>query len=186
MIYYIADTHFGHERIIQLNNRPFANIDEMKEVLINNWNRKAGKDDLVYIVGDFSMRSREHPVGILKRLNGHKILIEGNHDYKMLKDPKFRECFEEICQIKNTADNGRQVTLCHYPIIEWPNYFRNSYLVYAHIHNNTKNNAYRCMREEPRALNAGVDINNFEPVTLDEMIVNNKIFNETHPWMPNS
>lgn len=34
MIYYIADTHFGDERIMKLSKRPFSDVDEMNKVLI--------------------------------------------------------------------------------------------------------------------------------------------------------
>ena len=175
-IYYIADTHFGHGNIIRLSNRPFSNVDEMNEIMIRNWNNCVGKDDTVYIVGDFAFKSAEHPVGILSQLNGHKVLIKGNHGGKNLKDPAFRKQFDEICDRKTIYDNNRMVVIDHFPIIEWDGFFRGSYLVYGHIHNNTSNFAYKCMKELDNALNAGVDINNFMPVTLDELIVNNKIF----------
>ena len=37
-IFYIADTHFGHQNIILFDNRPFFSIEEMERELINNWN----------------------------------------------------------------------------------------------------------------------------------------------------
>ena len=72
------------------------------------------------------------------------------------------------------------VVIDHFPLIEWDGFFRGTYLVYGHIHNNTGNFAYKCMKELDNALNAGVDINNFMPVTLDEMITNNKNFKSKH------
>jgi calcineurin-like phosphoesterase family protein len=175
-IFYIADTHFGHANIIRLNNRPFYNIDEMDRILIENWNSRVQKDDIVYILGDFAFKSINHPAGILNKLNGRKILIKGNHDGRSLKDLAFRKHFEEICDMKTIWDNNRMVVISHFPMVEWDGFFRGSYHVYGHIHNNTSNFAYKCMRELDNALNAGVDINNFMPVTLDELIVNNKNF----------
>ena len=179
-IFYIADTHFGHANIIRLNNRPFSNVDEMNRVMIENWNSRAHKDDIVYIDGDFAFKSSNHAVDILDKLNGRKVLIKGNHDGRNLKDPAFRKHFEEICDRKTINDNGRMVVIDHFPLIEWDGFFRGTYLVYGHIHNNTSNFAYKCMKELDNALNAGVDINNFMPVTLDEMITNNKNFKSKH------
>lgn len=70
MIYYTSDLHFGHKNIIQLTSRPFSSVEEMDEVLIKNWNSKVTKNDLVYILGDFTWyNSAEKNLKILERLN---------------------------------------------------------------------------------------------------------------------
>lgn len=50
-----------------------------------------------------------------------------------------------------------------------------SYHIYGHIHGN-KNEAYEFMRTKERALNAGCMINNYTPVSLRELIENNRRF----------
>ena len=49
MIYYTADQHFGHSNVILFCDRPFKNVIEMDETLINNWNNVVSDDDIVYI-----------------------------------------------------------------------------------------------------------------------------------------
>ena len=175
-IFYMADPHLGHSNIIRLSHRPFISVNEMNWAIINNWNSRVTNEDTVYLLGDFSFKSVDNPYDFIKRLKGKKILIKGNHDGKALRDPNFRACFEEICDVKTIVDNNRMVVLSHFPMIEWDGFFRGSYHVYGHIHNNTTNFAYKCMSQLDNALNAGVDINQFMPVTLDELIVNNRIF----------
>lgn len=85
MIYYISDLHFGHLRCIKMDKRPFSSIEEMDRILIENWNNKVNEEDDVYILGDFSYKSKIDPVEYLKQLKGHKHLIVGNHDLKLIK-----------------------------------------------------------------------------------------------------
>lgn len=76
----IADTHFGHEKIIRYCNRPFRTVEEMDETLIKNWNETVSKKDTVLVLGDFALGTKEYIENITKKLNGNKILILGNHD----------------------------------------------------------------------------------------------------------
>ena len=65
-------------------------------------------------------------------------------------------------------------------MVEWKNSrkegtSRLGYLIYGHIHNNIRPE-YKLLFETSNALNAGVDINDFEPVTFDELVYNNEQF----------
>lgn len=77
----------------------------------------------------------------------------------------------------HVIDGKNHICLCHFPIAEWNGFYKGHYHIYAHIHNNT-NDVYYFMKKYDRALNAGCMINNYMPVTLDELIENNRIFRE--------
>ena len=79
-IYFIADTHFGDERILRYENRPFESAENMDCRLIDRWNKVVGQEDTVYLLGDFGADGYESK--ILAELNGKKILVKGNHDTK--------------------------------------------------------------------------------------------------------
>lgn len=53
MKYYISDLHFDHTNVIKFDNRPFKDVEEMNNTLINNWNSVVKKSDIVYVLGDF-------------------------------------------------------------------------------------------------------------------------------------
>lgn len=173
MIYYTADLHLGHANVIRHDGRPYDSLEEMDETLIENWNSRVRKNDEVFVVGDFCFRGDSKLY--LKRLNGIKHLIIGNHDTALLKDKQALAYFATVDQIRDIRDYGKHIVLCHYPIAEWNGYYHGSYLVYGHIHNN-KNKAYEFMKNEERALNAGCMINQYTPVTFEELIVNNTNF----------
>ena len=52
--YFIADTHFGDERIRRYENRPFSTVSEMDSEMIKRWNETITSDDTVYVLGDFT------------------------------------------------------------------------------------------------------------------------------------
>ena len=79
-IYFIADTHFGEERIRKYENRPFENTEHMDRELIKRWNETVAPEDTVYLLGDFGADGCEEQ--ILAQLSGKKILLKGNHDTK--------------------------------------------------------------------------------------------------------
>lgn len=77
-IWFTADHHFGHARIIELAARPFASVEAMDELMIEKWNARVAPGDLVYHVGDFAFVDH---IPYLSRLKGQKRLIVGNHDH---------------------------------------------------------------------------------------------------------
>ena len=78
MIYYISDLHFYHANIIKLCERPFKSVEDMNNILINNWNKTVMNDDTVYFLGDFSFKCNQNQADkILEQLNGKKYFIKG-------------------------------------------------------------------------------------------------------------
>ena len=79
-VFLISDTHFGDDRILRYENRPFASVEEMDKAIIENWNSMVSKEDTVFHLGDVSSYEPERISEILAALNGKKVLIMGNHD----------------------------------------------------------------------------------------------------------
>ena len=75
MIYFISDTHFCHSNIIKYCDRPFKDVKEMNETIINNWNNIVTNEDIVYHLGDFCLSTDDEIKNIFNRLNGTIILI---------------------------------------------------------------------------------------------------------------
>lgn len=78
----ISDTHFFHEKIIALGQRPFSSVAEMNETLIARWNQVVPEEGVVLHLGDFSHDDvpAEQLREIRSRLNGDVHLTLGNHD----------------------------------------------------------------------------------------------------------
>lgn len=179
MVYFTADPHFGHDNIIKGCNRPYDNVQEMNFDMIQKWNRKITKCDTVYILGDMFFRCETPPECILSQLNGQKHLIVGNHDSSWMKKMDVNKYFLSVNNMLETSFKTGSATICHYPMVTWNNQHK-TYMIHGHIHNDTESDYWHLLCSNPRILNAGVDINNFEPVTLEELIRNNEEFKRKH------
>ena len=171
MIYFTADTHFGHENVLWMCERPFATIEEMNSALIENWNGRVKGNDTVYIMGDMFFRCAE-PEPILQRLKGKKHLIVGNHDGSWMQKVALGDYFESVNTLLETTDGRHGLTLCHYPMLSWK-HAQKTYMIHGHIHNDTRADFWPLLCARGHVLNAGVDINDFRPVTFDELVENN-------------
>lgn len=126
--FYISDLHLNHSKIIEFSpNRMGKDSEEHDELLIQEWNKYVSKRDKVWVLGDvaFGLKGLEK----VKRLNGHKDLIRGNHD--MLSTKTYLEYFNQVYGI--VKDRG--LWLSHAPI--HPNELRNKINVHGHVHNET-------------------------------------------------
>lgn len=171
MIFYTADLHFGYEDVLHKAARPFGSVEEMDQILIDHWNEVVTDEDTVYFIGDIGSYCTPFPEVQLSYLHGHKHLIRGNHDTCIENQQMLLDYFETVTDFLEIDDGGRHITLCHYPIV----YIQGGYMIHGHIHN-AKKEIYSILAKLPRTLNAGVDINGFRPVTLAQLIENNRAY----------
>ncbi len=149
--YLTGCTHFGHENIIRLAERPFADVAEMDAALIEGWNEVVALGDTVYHLGDFAMRGA--PAEEYKeQLNGSIIEIQGNHDPKGWGHNYLTMHRKKL-----------KIVLFHYPIEEWDGWWRGA--VHFHCHTHSK----EFVSAERRG-NVGVDATGYKPIRLDEAI----------------
>ena len=136
MIYFIADTHFGHANVVWMCERPYPDVDAMNEALIAAWNERVHGNDTVYIVGDMFFHCAD-PESILKRLKGKKHLIVGNHDGSWMGKVDLNRYFLSADHYLEISDGAHALTLCHYPMLTWK-HAKRSYMIHGHIHADTR------------------------------------------------
>ena len=147
--YITSDLHFGHRNIMNFcpdARARFRNdLSYMHEAMVKEWTDLIEPDDTVYILGDVAFMSGSDAAKMIGRLNGKKILIEGNHDRKTLMDLNFRRKFAEIHKYLWINYNGTQVIMFHYPIAEWDQMHRGSVHFHGHLHGGVSGmEKYRC------------------------------------------
>lgn len=161
-IFFTSDHHFGHENIIEHCDRPFESLNEMNEMMIEKWNNKVGKNDLVYHLGDLSLLKADKTLEIIKRLNGRKRYIFGNHDKSWVKNKDCQKCFEVMKDLDYIKIGEQKIMLCHYAMLIWRSSYRGSYHFYGHSHCNI-------CHPNKKAFHVGVDTCDFEPLEFSEI-----------------
>ena len=135
MIYYTADTHFGHANVVEMCERPYPDVDAMNEAMVAAWNGRVHGNDTVYIIGDMFFRCAD-PESILRRLKGKKRLIVGNHDGSWMGKVDLGRYFLSVDNFLEISDGAHGLTLCHYPMLTWK-HAKRTYMIHGHIHADT-------------------------------------------------
>lgn len=82
MIWFTSDTHFGHENMLRLADRPWSTVGRMNDAMVASINSKVAADDELYILGDFSFKMTVQDAYELRKSIACKRihLLPGNHD----------------------------------------------------------------------------------------------------------
>ena len=175
-IWVISDTHFWHANIIKYCDRPFADVKEMNDVMVERWNSVVKEQDIVYHLGDvyFGKEGRD----VISKLNGHKRLILGNHDNG--KDQNLLKHFEKIMMWRMFPDLGLLFT--HVPVHfsslqrfdKEGNPSGNLRNVHGHVHKNSVKMFETRWATEPvndlNYINVSVEMIDYTPVHVDSLL----------------
>lgn len=197
-----SDTHHLHGNIVLYANRPFLKPgdtfrdnngrirwtskhistlrgEEMTEQLIKDWNNVATNDDTIYHAGDFSFGD---PTNILRRLNGHIILIPGNHDkhildycYNNQRSDKIRVMGglpargDKIFTIGEIEVDGQIFSISHFAMRVWNKSHYRAINLFGHSHTSLPES------DDSLSMDIGVDAHykrfgNFSPFTIEEIM----------------
>lgn len=115
----VSDWHLFHDRIIEYGERPFKNVPEMHDALLTYHNELVTPNAHVYMLGDATMlrgssgsQAAKRFIELVRKFNGHKRLILGNHDHFPLK--VYQEAgFEKVVGTGRWLDN---LLFSHYPV----------------------------------------------------------------------
>jgi calcineurin-like phosphoesterase family protein len=151
-----SDTHFGHKNIIKYCDRPFCDLDDMSQQMINNHNDVVGDNDLVIWVGDVAFMGDDRANEILANLKGDRILIIGNHDINKgkVKNLNFKE--KHLIYV---IDGAPPIVFTHFPFENCPGDWIN---VHGHIHNSYDTNSLQ-------HINVSVEAIDYRPVHWDDI-----------------
>jgi len=157
MDYFIGDTHFGHQNILEFGRPGYKDIKHHNETLVSNWNSVVtNKNDRVYLMGDVAFSSQYQ---YLARLNGKLTIVLGNHDYhskiKIIQDirPDVRLC--------GAMAYNKEFILTHIPVHSSQLEHRFKYNIHGHLH------SFKI--DDPRYINVSCEQINSTPISFEEI-----------------
>ena len=158
MIYFTADTHFGHTNVIDYENRPFVDATEMDFSIIRRWNSVVKPEDTVYHLGDVGFVRKSRLREIVNQLNGTKILIRGNHDTKprSMENLGFAACLEAA--FINVGSHCCYIS--HHPILCTA---PGSWVIHGHVHSQWK------VQKEHKRICVSVENWHYTPVSESQL-----------------
>ena len=168
-VFLVSDTHFGHAGVCKFTTqtgeklRPWTDPDEMDEEMVKRWNETVKPTDKVYHLGDVVINRKA--LGIMRRLNGDKVLIRGNHD--IFKDDDYRQHFRELRAYH--VMNG--MILSHIPLHP-ESLGRFGVNIHGHLHSNRvmMDNGYGGQVLDPRYHSVCVEQTDFRPILFETVI----------------
>lgn len=184
--YFSSDYHLGHANIIIYTKRPQLREEdlnekgmykskeiaemrckEMDKMIIDNHNGRVKPEDTLFHIGDLMFRnSKGGKIGeglntnakhYLDQLNGNIVLWKGNHENS--------NSINAILLNAVINYGGHKIFMCHNPKDANKDYAIN---LIGHIHQAWK--IKKIENSNSYMINVGVDVWNYRPVTINEII----------------
>lgn len=172
-IFFCSDHHLGHENLYNTFKRedgsparPFASSAEATEIIIQNHNKVVGPSDRVYFLGDVLMSTKAANFEVLRRFNGRKVLIKGNHDKAKLS--VYSAYFDDVRGIHHFDGYA----LSHVPLHP-QSLTRWGKNIHGHLHHNYIKTEWGndVITDPPddRYINVSLEHINYTPISLEEI-----------------
>jgi len=157
-IWFTSDWHINHAKIIDYCNRPFEEVEEMDESIMENFDSLVSKNDIVFFLGDiaFGEDMAKHILNLItKKAEVHFIL--GNHDMRYINT--ISSVANSVNTLLDIQIDDQPITLCHYPMRTWHKSHFDSIQLFGHVHGR--------LQPKGKQWDVGVDNNRFLPVSYE-------------------
>ena len=142
----------------------------MNENIIDSHNNTVTKRDTIYMLGDISFGNADATESVLKRLNGNKVLVYGNHDQIIRKKPALQKYFNHCVDYKEIRIDGKKICLMHFPISSWNSMSHGAIMLHGHCHGNKSH----YVPDMTNRMDVGIDTRNgdMKPWSWEEILFN--------------
>jgi len=139
----------------------------MNELIIERWNSDVGVNDHTFIIGDVAMGQIVLAPPLIRRLNGHKTLIRGNHDKTLVKLPEFNSLFIDAHDYLEQIVVSTMVCMSHFPMASWNGMAKGAIMLHGHLHG-AEVQVIDAVNK--RIKDVGIDTNTLYVYNLEELV----------------
>lgn len=169
-IWFASDYHFSHANVIKYDNRPFKDVDEMNQSLIENWNHYIDDNDVVFYLGDLSFDKNDKLTSqIVHQLKGKIHAITGNHDKE--KDLVKLNRFESVSDYINlsvmdldTPRKWQEIMMMHFPILSWDKAHHGAWHLHGHCHGSLMKDPNYEWYYKKKVMDVGCPMTDYHPL----------------------
>jgi calcineurin-like phosphoesterase family protein len=184
-LYFTSDTHFSHTNICSATTkwkdagdsvRKFDSLEMMNQTIVDNINNMVGENDILIHLGDHSFGGFDRIPEFRDRILCKNIhLVLGNHDHHIERNKEnVQRLFSSVQHylklnikkpsFKQTVETFSFVCM-HFPIASWDN--MNQGVIHLHGHTHLPKHL---RVGNGKSLDVGVDGNDLNPYSLDEVL----------------
>lgn len=182
-LFFSSDSHFSHSNICSATSRwpagrgtrKFNSLNEMNDRLVYELNAAIEPDDVLIHLGDWSFGGFESIAEFRNRINCKTIhLFLGNHDHHIANNKEnIRDLFASVNKLETVevrVPQGKETKkytfeCCHFPLASWDGLSKG----YPHLHGHVHLPGHLKINKG-RAMDVGVDGNNFRPYSLNDIL----------------
>lgn len=179
-VFFSSDLHLFHKNVLKFDKRPFTDVYEMHESLVERWNEVVSKNDVVIYLGDLSFAKRsdlDEVKNIINNLNGVIHYVIGNHDdsNEIKKTGRFASINDYLeVNITYTPTIGlktKQLFCCmHYPIYSWNKAHYGSIMCHGHCHGNLHHGEDASFYHNRKVIDVGCMLHEYKPISYLDII----------------
>lgn len=163
IVFLISDTHLDDPHILDKSPRSFDNIDEMNELIVQNWKKTVDESDSVLFGGDIAHSSinKEGFYSWVYELGSIDCILRGNHD--PYERSELSDASLPIVESEKFTYCGFKFYCCHkYSGI--PGEF-DGWSIHGHHHYKRP-----FIDTKHKRVNISVDVIGYKPISLDEVV----------------
>ena len=128
--------------------------------MVARWNEAVWLEDEVWHLGDLAIRQTQARVAeLLAQLRGRK---QSGDQQQSHAETIELAAWSSVQAYAELTAHVRRIMLCHYAFRTWRDMGRHSINLHGHSHGRLK--------PQPRQFDVGVDVWDFRPVTLEEIL----------------